>query len=1319
MNSNDQEENDNNNDNQHPLTSSRSIKNRQTENIKKDYTTTSTYVNRTIVDSTAYNSSFDDFFENTNLEDKYSSSSTPLKTTTYSESKSIPVSNIDEAVKLFNLSSQSPSTLYNEFKNSTQSPTSMYQKETSPSIYPRRFDDLKEDNFSPSDANLNSNTRGKNFDPPRSPMLDRYRDSNNFNPSSSFTEYDGLTQFNQFNGYDDFPNMSSLTGANYKNTNKLASTSTTDLPIFNDPLMMDMDIQVAASSATATSHTISSPTSQYKKQLTDPLLLSSSLSSSANTSSALFVDPTLTSNYVSSPSGLLSLSVPLDVDVNLRNSSSSSSRFYSSITLPNITKEDDPLFQNKKSLLDKPLRGQLPLPSSSSLSITIPSSFESEEEKRLKEGREKSLTRSMSLNLGEYDSNYTSLIPSATTNSSTSPTSTTFLTMSKIKRMEEEEKEKEKGEKAQEFYRAMTIDMNLPSTSNQYSSLVASDLSTNVKSVPPASSSIDTSNPSSSTYLLSLKSKGVNGGGDDLSMKDAASSAKNEEMMDLSSSVSSNYLTPPLSPSLPTSTFVEFQEQTFPPPKIYPCGLDTPCIDNCNCSECIATMTLPSLLNRRNAEIVKEENNRNINKDQATASHVSPSRPKNDNDNSIKEIEVPKKEEEQEEPSWNSHEHSCQVCRGGSHHDYDHDHDYDSYHCEDNNAYHSHHYDHDHDYDHNHNHDHSHHDDYHQDDHDHRHYDHPPHDQNHDNSERKEYSQDHQEYELKNDKITTTTSTATKAMTTIDQNMSYGTGDVIIEVGCSNTNCPRTDCPRRTFKPIASVSNGKICRTSDAVELLNDAPLCSNYNPLYHLIAAAEIATKNINDSEKNDGNDSNNNKNNSNNNNSNNNNNNNNSTSCAHCSKAKACQARSSSSSMTGMDRIKDSSSSLPNDSKNNHNAHSSTSPSSASTTSHGNACQHCYSTDIENCHMALSSATLSSPSSVSTSVEEVDQSHGRSVPYKNFKSIKASVTSVKGNHHSHHHSLSSISNPQSHLHQVSTITGSSESYSNPSTSSISPKSDHVAIAPITTTATTASPEIAMSRIEKTSSTKEEDITEKSGSRSSHHFQSIYIRQDYSPLFEAAKTALTSTPDPIATNATSDTATDEASSIYYESINYTKLLANQMKMDAESPNTRKKTIQNYETLKNGLASSTGTATPTTSSSTTSIFRTITSALNPLASSTTSTSSTNLRTSSIFRPKLSWIPAPIHSQLEPTINPLLLKTNLYANVNLSAATTTGAKTNKKRLSSGGGDSVIDTCQVTTTNILDKKQAIEQAIRCSHCPHSDRCYKRIRIEQLIN
>jgi hypothetical protein len=217
------------------------------------------------------------------------------------------------------------------------------------------------------------------------------------------------------------------------------------------------------------------------------------------------------------------------------------------------------------------------------------------------------------------------------------------------------------------------------------------------------------------------------------------------------------------------------------------------------------------------------------------------------------------------------------------------------------------------------------------------------------------------------------------------------------------------------------------------------------------------------------------------------------------------------------------------------------------------------------------------------------------------------------------------------------------------------------------------------------TTSTTSSLSKQKNSEEKNHLYGRIYIRQDYND-------------SPSVTSAAS-----------YAGINYTKLLANQMKLKAES---NKKNIQNYEIFKNELVS-----TPS------SILSTSSAALNPIASdiqkriSTTSSSSysstLNSNTNIFKNNKLSWVPAPIQSQLEPNINPFILKSNLYGNVNFSSLRKDKSLTEKLIENS---DRAVDSCQV---NILDKEEAIKQAIRCSNCPHSDRCYKRIRIEQLLN
>jgi len=952
----------------------------------------------------------------------------------FMENKSIPVSNIDEAVKLFDLTSQSPTSLYNNFDENS----------------------LISDNFNHSNYGHNTN------------LNTPYHDKNVSNATNDdFRLSNSLNELDSFNNYNSFGFGSS---GEYRNSNKSLSVSD-DLSrysFYNDPLMMDIQ-----STSSSTTNSIASPHINNNEKFmdqTDSLLLSSSSNSNLpSKSSSLLVNSTTNR----------SLSLSLSLDVNSRNRSTS--RFYSSITLPSDSSKKD--LYNKNLLDESSSNSQEPISSSSSLSITIPNSEEND------------IMNPLNLPLNGYSSTYQSLIPTSTTD---------ILSMSKEKIKEDK--------KNNDIYQAMAIDMNLPSTSNQYSSYISNELLTE-------ENKLRMNGETSSSYIIPMDhdtnetDSGINASSN-IPIKNVSSPVKNDELTDPQSSVSSNYLTPPLSPSLPTTAFVECQEQPYSTHKVYPCGLDTPCIDNCNCNECIANLPVSNIINHY-TESIKGENRNNVATSSPSGSRINSSLNAMDINSSPHQPSTYKTKKNEEYTNSNDGNdddgHKCDHCQ--SHHHYDYDSGYGCKCC----------HEHEHEH-HNHSHSHSH-----------------CHDKN-------------CEHDIKPNQDKEQIGDSIKSISNIvDKKMNYGEGDVIIEVGCSNVNCPKMDCPRRKFRPIASVCDGKICSTDNTAEILNEAP-CSNYNPLYHLIAAAEIASRKI------DKNSSNN---------------------CANCTRA---------------------------------NDDSETSSSSSSL----NCCKS-YSTDIENCHLVLSSK--SSPDSSS------QNSHSS---FKNYRSIKA-----KFNGQQHH--------PKSNLNQVYTASSGSSSEQNSSSKSIK-------------NTNSTDPGRKMN--------SPSNIGDESKSRQSQSFKGIYIREDYNP------------------NETSP-------SKIYESTDYSDLHAQKIKQEADQKE-KLKNIQDYETLKTGLAASS-----------TSIFSS--SALNP---STLTASSTSLNNQIFRNNKLSWIPAPIHSQLEPTINPLLLKPNLYANVKLSSIQ------NNKELS----DPVVDSCQVT---ILDKKQAIEQAIRCSQCPHSDRCYKRIRIEQLIN
>ncbi|ORY03996.1 hypothetical protein LY90DRAFT_215370 [Neocallimastix californiae] len=1145
--------------------------NSKIENNEKDYSKSTFGSNTEIFSEPKDTLNAEGNNNNNNINTNYDSNFNSLNSDSNSSSscvknKPISVSNIDEAMKLFNLSSspsQSSNSIFNTYEEqsilSNRYNNKLNYETTSNMDNTINTSKQSRRDFSYDTSNHNSMIPSENR-----PIFERIQDSNEYTQ-----DLEGLGEFN----LEDF---------NLQPQNKLSTSSAKDLnnyTILNDSLMMDMNIQHASSSKNSV--TINSPNNNYNKSFaskTNPLLLSSSLNPS---SSSLLVDSAISKQYNSnlnsnsnSNSNIntntdintnsnsntntntntnldssLSLTIPLEVSPRKRRINN----FYSSMTMP----QDDSkgIIHEKKSYTEKS-------------SITIPTNFKTDENNML---------GSLNLPLGNYRANYSSVL-----SNNSNPSS-----LLAVQGVGMEEKGKlnnlylmEDERKSNNIYRSTPITLELPSSSSpNYNSYVATDveIESKIKITENVTNSIvqqqqqKSPNENETSNIINTTNTETTS---NIPLKPLVTSSKNEEITDLQSSVSSNYLTPPLSPSLPTSTFIECQEKTYQRTKIYPCGLDTPCVDNCNCNECIATMTLPSLINRYTETIKEEDRN-----DFASTSLASPSVslmdasfntmniPTNSANDSKIGVDVMTSSSS---PLNETNEDTCHCehCRN-SNDGYSQSQNIEQGNLDRINDHNQHDYNNDSDHDH---------------DHDH---DHDIHCQCH-REENQELVEGVSRSLANEEEIQVNNNNS------MDEQVNYKEGDVIIEVGCSNVNCPNMNCPKKFFRPIASVSGGKICSTSEAMDMLNEAP-CSNYNPLYHLIAAAELATKRINkrctNSEENQDGDENN--------------------ECSHC---QSCQCTHDVNDIV--------------DKEENTQSHS--------TSSYKN-----YSPDIENCHLALSTT---SPSEI----EALDASDRHS-NFKNYRSIKAKIGS-------HHHTKSHLNNNENTI----SVTETSQ-YHN-----INMMKDNIILT--TTTSTTSS------------LSKQKNSEEKN-----HLYGRIYIRQDYND-------------SPSVTSAAS-----------YAGINYTKLLANQMKLKAES---NKKNIQNYEIFKNELVS-----TPS------SILSTSSAALNPIASdiqkriSTTSSSSysstLNSNTNIFKNNKLSWVPAPIQSQLEPNINPFILKSNLYGNVNFSSLRKDKSLTEKLIENS---DRAVDSCQV---NILDKEEAIKQAIRCSNCPHSDRCYKRIRIEQLLN
>ncbi|ORX47343.1 hypothetical protein BCR36DRAFT_355984 [Piromyces finnis] len=902
------------------------------------------------------------------------------------------------------------------------------------------------------DTNQSPSSMYNNFD--KKPLIPDYSNMNTLYHEKMISNIKDEFQLNKNN------DISNNAPNEYKNSNKALSNSSNIncYSFYNNPLIVDIH-----STTSSPVNSISSLNKDKESSDHNNSMLLSSLSTLPSTSTSLLVDNSSTGSVL----------IPVSLPLNTNSSNINSNKFYSSITLPNdisndISKEESfskPLLMNKSTPNFKDI-----LPSSSLLLTSVPDSHELEEKDSID-----------SINpLDDYYSTYSSFLSTSS--------STDILDIPKIRI----EKDKNNNNN---IYQSMKIDMNLSSSSSQYSSLITDKITIKEKKTEVNSDAVDTIESSSYILPMDNDTNKINSNLDTSSyipIKNVSSSiVKNDEHTDPQSSVSNSYLTPPLSPSLPTSTFVESQEQTYSGHKIYPCGFDIPCIDNCNCDECIANMPVSNILKVYTESIKEEDKNYNTSSS-PTISNLNismnaidlNSSPKQsfsygslgeeNNNNDIKKCE---------HCHYNSNDiHGCGYCHRHGYND-------DEYQCYSNHDI-----------------------------------------SNNKISEKKERLKQNHKQENSNNLIPCT----------VDKKMNYGEGDVIIEVGCSNFNCPKMDCPRRKFRPIASVCDGKICSACNTDELLNEEPCC-DYNPLYHLIAAAEIASRKI-DTE-------------------------------------------------SSIDYV--------NNSK--------IDPSNKKLKT---SC--CSYTDIENCHLALSSPPIINSSSFSS--------------IKNHNNSSESKTKINEQH----------LNKKSKLSQVTTISSESSSNSDVSSESIENKNKSYLIENI------------------------DDDKHQS-------FKGIYIREDYNP------------------NETSTTT-------IYGGINYSDMLAQRMKIEAEHKK-KLKNIEEYEAFKSSLISSTSVV-PSSSSSLNS---------NPLtASSPVSINSQILRNN-----KLSWIPAPIHSQLEPTINPILLKPNIYDNVNLSA-------TSKSKEPSDPVD--VDSCQVS---ILDKKQAIEQAIRCSQCPHSDRCYKRIRIEQLLN